>query len=654
MIRKSTSAAVIFILVNWGAGAANLYVATGGRTGWSGRLPEPNAQGTDGPLPSLVTARDAARAMRSRGTSEPVTIFIRGGAYVLSQPFVLLPEDSDTTYAAYLNERPVISGGQRIDGWKKTKGAIWIAPAPRYFRQLFVNGRRAQRARTPNNGFFRIEGPSSQDKPFQLKFRGNDIRQEWAERGDVEVVAMLAWADIRMPIVQVNEETHVATLTGEPRRSNKEKDARYYIENAPDALDSPGEWYLDRKSSTVSYWTMPGEDLSRDEVIAPALLQLVRLEGKPERGQFVRNVSFRGLDFRFTDWDMTPHGYADTQAASAVGAVLEAVGAENVTVENCTFLHHGSYAIWFGRGSRRNQVTGTEIFDMGAGGIRLGDLKQSQNEAEQNSNNVVRDNHIHDLGLVYCPAVGVFIAQSNRNTVSHNHIHNLFYTAISAGWTWGYGPNQSKGNRIEYNHLHHIGQDMLSDMGAIYTLGVQPGTLIRNNLIHDVSSFTYGGWGIYPDEGSSDMVIENNIVYGCKSAGFHQHYGARNLVRNNIFAFNKEQEVMRSKAEDHLSFTFEGNIVYFDQGRLLGGNWTGDQYRFNRNVYYDARGGKIYLTGQDTQSVIADPLFVNAGNYDFRLRPNSPALRLGFKPIDLKDVGPRVVTGVEGYTPTGR
>ena len=147
------------------------------------------------------------------------------------------------------------------------------------------------------------------------------------------------------------------------------------------------------------------------------------------------------------------------------------------------------------------------------------------------------------------------------------------------GWTWGYGPNQSKGNVIEYNHIHDIGKEMLSDMGGIYTLGIQPGTRIRNNLIHDISSFTYGGWGIYPDEGSSEMLIENNIVYDCKSAGFHQHYGRENVIRNNIWAFNRENQLMRTRAEPHISFTFERNIVYFDQGRLLGSNWSGDQVR---------------------------------------------------------------------------
>ena len=223
------------------------------------------------------------------------------------------------------------------------------------------------------------------------------------------------------------------------------------------------------------------------------------------------------------------------------------------------------------------------------------------------------------------------------------------------GWTWGYAANQSKGNIIEYNHLHDIGKEMLSDMGGIYTLGEQPGTRIRNNLIHDIASFTYGGWGIYPDEGSSDMLIENNIVYHCKSAGFHQHYGRENIVRNNIFAFNREDQLMRTRAEPHVSFTFERNIVYFDQGRCWARNWTGDKFTMKDNLYFDTRGAghplrgeivrRVEGGGQDTDSVIADPLFVNAGNFDFRLRPDSPALKMGFQQIDMSTVGPRVPAG---------
>lgn len=609
----------------------------------------------DGPIKTLAQARDAARAQRVKTRTAPITIRISNGTYYLSETLVLTPEDSNTIWEAAPGARPVISGGRVIGPWKKT-GSTWTADATGpYFRQLFISGRRAQRARTPNFGYFRIDGPSSQDKPFKLKYRGSDIKPAWAERGDVEVVGLFAWADIRMPIVSVDEAAHVATLSTDPRASNKEVDARYYIENTPDALDAAGEWYLDKNKQTVSYWPMPGENMLEELVIAPAIPQLIRLEGKPEAGETVKNVTFRSLKFAHADWTMGPEGYADTQAAVPAGAVIEGIGALDCKIEKCSIAHCGGYAVWFGRGSKRNQILASEMFDLGGGGVKIGEPKQTPNEAEQNYENVIADNHIHDVGLVYAPAVGIWVLQSGRNQILHNHVHDLFYTAISVGWTWGYGPNQSKGNLIAFNHLHNIGKEILSDMGGIYTLGMQPGTIIRNNLIHDISSFTYGGWGIYPDEGSTEMLIENNIVYNCKSAGFHQHYGRENIVRNNVFAFNRENQLMRTRVETHVSFIFERNIVYFEQGRLLGSNWTGDQFKMNGNTYFDTRTAQIRFAGktfdewkaagQDKDSLIADPQFVNAANFDFRLKPTSPALKRGFRQIDMTKVGPRTPAG---------
>lgn len=609
-----------------------------------------------GPLRTLAEARDAARAQRRAGTQGNITIQIADGTYFLTETLVLTPEDSGTTWEAAPGARPLISGGRVIGDWKKGQGPRWTADASGpEFHQLFISGRRAQRARTPNYGFLRIDGASPQDKPLQLHYRGNDIKSEWAERGDVEVIAMFAWADIRMPIVKVDEASHIATLTLDPRPSNKEVDARYFIENAPDALDSPGEWYLDRKTHTVTYWPMPGENMAGEQVIAPALTTLVRLDGKPESGQLVRNVIFRGLQFAHADWTMPLQGYADTQAALPAGAAIDGAGAVDCKLERCTVAHSGGYAIAFGRGSKRNQVLACELFDLGGGGVKLGETRQQADDKLQNYENAIADNHIHDLGLVYAPSVGIWALHSGRNQIVHNHIHDLFYTAISVGWTWGYAENQSKGNIIEYNHLHDIGKEMLSDMGGIYTLGVQPGTRIRNNLIHDIASFSYGGWGIYPDEGSSEMLIENNIVYNCKSAGFHQHYGRENTVRNNIWAFNRENELMRTRVEPHISFIFERNIVYFSQGRLLGSNWSGDQYTMRGNLYFDTRSPNIRFAGKsfaewqaagkDAKSVIADPMFVNASNFDFRLRPESPALKIGFQQIDMTTVGPRVPAG---------
>jgi hypothetical protein len=242
--------------------AAILYVSTEGRAAWSGKLAKPNAQGTDGPLPSLAAARDKIRELRRGGAQGPVTVLVRGGTYFLEEPFVLAPEDSGTkgqpvTYAAYPRERAVLSGGRRISGWTKKDNRLWTAPAWFEFHQLFVTGKRTMRARTPNQGFYRDDGLIAQLKPMAIKFRGNDIQKSWAERGDVEAAVLCAWQEVRGRITAVDEAAHTATFAGIAPLSaaaRTQRDCCYWIENAPDSLDFPGEWYLDRKAGVVMYW----------------------------------------------------------------------------------------------------------------------------------------------------------------------------------------------------------------------------------------------------------------------------------------------------------------------------------------------------------------------------------------------------------------
>jgi hypothetical protein len=189
------------------------------------------------------------------------------------------------------------------------------------------------------------------------------------------------------------------------------------------------------------------------------------------------------------------------------------------------------------------------------------------------------------------------------------------------GWTWGYAESPCRENIIEFNHVHTIGQGLLSDMGGIYTLGPQPGTIIRGNYFHDIVSHDYGGWGLYTDEGSSGIVLENNLVARCKSAGFHQHYGKDNIVRNNVFAWNREHSLMRSREENHNSFTFEHNIVVADSGELLGSYWSNEHFVIDHNCYWDTRHGandgayqfaggtfaQWRARGHDVHSVIREP-----------------------------------------------
>jgi parallel beta-helix repeat protein len=399
--------------------------------------------------------------------------------------------------------------------------------------------------------------------------------------------------------------------------------------------------------------------MEHTEVIATTLEKLVSIASDPASGHLVEGIEFRGLTFAEADWTMPPTGYADVQSASYAPAAIVVVGARNLVIDHCTLEHSGGYGVWFARGSQHNRITATEIFDMGAGGVKIGEAELRSNTTEQSGNTLVEDNHIHDLGKVFVPAVGVWVLESAGNKILHNHIHHLFYTAISLGWTWGYGPSAAHDNLVAFNDLHDIGQGLLSDMGAIYTLGKQPGTILRNNLIHDVTSSVYGGWGIYTDEGSSSILIEDNIVYRCKSGAFLQHYGEDNLVQNNIFALDAEHEMVRASKKDLNSFRIEHNIIYASHNSIFSGDWAGDQFEIGSNLYFVSGGvapdfpdgpfATWQAAGHDQNSVIADPLFVDAEHFNFALRPSSPALKTGFRAIDMSKVGPLEVPGAAAW-----
>jgi len=638
-----------------------LYVSPDGNDGWTGLLPSPSRAGTDGPLATISAARDTVRRLKATaGLEQPVTVFIREGAYRITEPIVFTPEDSGTeeapiTYAAYPDERPVVSGGRVISGWRQ-EGDLWTADVPevkagdRYFGALWVNGKRRTIARTPNDGYLYTAGTVPSQEKTALKFQPGDI-QHWQNLDDVIMVVYHSWETSLHRIASIDEENNVVTFTGPavwPFERWGEKQ-RYHVENLREALDAPGEWYLDRKAGVLYYKPMDGEDMSTAEVIAPVAKQLVLLEGDPSEGKFVEHLHLKGLGFMHTDWPIAPEGHSDAQAAFSVPGAVQAVGARFCSVEGCEIAHVGTYGVWFRRGCQDNRIVQNEIHDLGAGGVRIGEGASPETDADAACRNVIDNNFIHNGGKIFRGAVGVWIGRSSYNTISHNEVSDLDYTGLSVGWCWGYAPSSANHNIIEYNHVHHIGRGVLSDMGGIYTLGISPGTVIRYNVFHDISSYYYGGWGIYTDEGSSEILIENNIAYNTKTGGFHQHYGRENMVRNNIFAFSKGGQIIRSREEDHISFTFERNIVYFNNGQLLGSNWGNGNYRMDYNDYWDTSNQEITFAGmsfeewqakgRDVHSIIADPLFVNAEQFDFRLKPESPAIKLGFKPIDMSENG---------------
>jgi hypothetical protein len=268
---------------------------------------------------------------------------------------------------------------------------------------------------------------------------------------------------------------------------------------------------------------------------------------------------------------------------------------------------------------------------------------------EPTQRNIIDNNIIRSGGWIFPCAVGVWIGSSPGNTVTHNDISDLFYSGISVGWRWGYAASTCKRNTIRFNHVHHLGKGLLSDMGGIYTLGPSEGTVVANNVFHDIRSYSYGGWGLYTDEGSTGITFEDNLVYNTKDGSFHQHYGKENIVRNNILVNSRERQVVVSRAEPHQSIRFERNIIVWKTGPALSGAWGKAKTVSGSNCWFNSAGAPIEFMGKplaewqkaghETGSIIADPLLTDPANGDFRVKPGSPALALGFKPFDYSRAG---------------
>lgn len=654
-----------------------IYVAPDGNDQWSGRLAAPNAETNDGPFATIQRAQIAARewlADPARPATAPrPEVRIRGGVYQLDEPLTLAPQDSQTIYRAYLDERPILSGGVRITGWKVGADGRWRADLPAVreqgwnITQLFVNDQRRPRPRLPVTGYYRIAGelaPSDEalEGVDRFQFGAGEIRPEWSNLNDVEVLAFHSWSMSRLPIKSVDAPAGVVNFFGtSPSKSYWgifKQGNRYLVENVKEALNTPGQWYLDRAQGELTYLPRPGETPENTVIIAPRLERLLVIAGEPN-GAVVRDVRIEGLTFAHAAWPIPREGQAMPQAEINLEGAIRATFAEGIVLQRCAVRHVGAYAMAWGDGCHHNLIESCEMFDLGAGGVKLGaaglpgwgGLNAAGTAATPtSSHNTVRDCTIAFGGRLHPAAIGVWIGHSPHNTIEHNEIYDLYYSATSIGWVWGYARSHAHHNRVLYNHLHTLGQGVLSDMGAVYTLGISPGTVVSHNVIHDVHAFDYGGWGLYTDEGSTGVAMENNLVYRTKTGGFHQHYGRENLIRNNILAFSQTDQLQRTRKEDHISFTFERNIVLYDRGTLMGNQWADDRVIVDSNLYWNRAGAVRFpgdrsledwrtVTGHDRHSRVADPQFLDPANHDYRLAAGSPAFGIGFIPFDYTKAG---------------
>lgn len=664
----------------------DFFVAPQGNDQWSGKLPEAKPDGSDGPFASFPRAQQAVRQLKEAQPDRELAIVvaIRGGTYWLEAPIAFAAEDSGTerapvVYQAFGDERPVFSGGRPITGWKTDEPGRWSVDLPDVkdgqwsFCQLFVGDQRRFRPQLPKQGYYKIAKagdatPEAGGKGFnRFGFSEGELDPNWANLTDVEVMPFHSWTASRLPVASIDAAAKTVTVSGHTTGTSWwaafREGHRYLAVNVREALTEPGEWYLDRPSGRLTYLPKPDEDPQQTVVIAPRLRYLVLLAGDLAQRQWVQHIQLRGLTFAHSNWTTPPQGQAFPQAEVNLGAAVAAMATRNVLIENCAVRHTGEYAMAFGPGCRHNRVEGCELFDLGAGGVKIGNALPSEwgdtlapptDDEALVSHQTIRNCRIAHGGRLHPAAIGVWIGHSPYNVVEHNDVYDFYYSAFSVGWVWGYAQSRAHHNTIGFNHAHHIGQGVLSDMGCIYTLGVSPGTVIHDNHFHDVISFDYGGWGLYTDEGSTGVVMKNNLVYRCSRGSFHQHYGKENRIENNILALGGEHQLQRTRTEEHVSFFFERNIVYWDNNSpLMGSNWKDNNFRLDHNLYFHAGGKPITFPGgltleqwqqqrnQDQHSLVADPGFVDAAKDDFRLKPDSPALKLGFQPFDPSKAGRR-------------
>lgn len=454
---------------------------------------------------------------------------------------------------------------------------------------------------------------------------------------------------------------------------------RFYVLNLLCELDAPGEWYLDYPTGRLHYRPREGEAMHETVVVAPALDRIFELRAPSEGGARVEYVAIRGFTFEHTDY--TPD-HAAWRSSEDCAVLLE--NAWHCAVEDCAFADIGGYAIRLSLDSCLNRIAGNTVARAGAGGIILrgpwvgwGRNRLSTepgDEALAPVGNLISRNLVHHCGVFKKYVAGIHfetrpetMAYAPGNVLSHNRVHHMPRNGI-------FGFRCNGGYVIEHNHIHDVLQE--SDDGGLIHIctgrlnGTAP-TIVRNNLLHDVIAYRYddepkgrtglaaasNGHGVYLDGNTSHVRVEGNVISNTRKGCVFIHDGENNLVRNNILLNDRRQQVWHTGAGTGNRFvsnivSWTGESPWYASVRTpKDGEWPGGGPVFERNLIWH-RGGPVEIEGQgtlqewqaqgfDAGSVCADPLLgdIDLGRRRCPLQPESPALRLGFRPIDLSRVG---------------
>lgn len=624
-VRKSDASEVV-----------TFHVSPNGNDSWSGRLAQPDADRTDGPLATLAAA---CRASRTLGTETSRRVVVQAGEYFLDRPVVLTEKDSGLSIEATTGADVTLYGGRKVTGWHKDGPNFYAATLPGVkegewdFRALIVNGRYCPRARLPKKGRFEhrsvfdvrwmsTTGGGWQRKPTDeelttLKYRPEDLGP-WLDIRNAEVTVYHMWDDSMVGVAAIDTQTHTlkfSSPTGHPAGAFGVK--TYVVWNVREGLTEPGQWYLDRTAGKVVYWPLPGEDMSKAKVIAPVVESIVRVQGS--RDKPVRNVTLRGLRLAATTTPLAAGGFG----AGRFDGALSVANAENCTFGDLEILHVGGQGI---------KATGTNlriqrchVHHVGACGIRFSGARIE-----------VADNHVHNVGLTYPSAIALQ-GGGRDSLVTHNHVHHAPYSAINYG-----GQN----TRIEANRIHDAMLE-LHDGGGIYCFGGK-NLILRGNYIHDIiDTGGYGASAYYLDEQSEGCLVEGNLSVNVMRPS-HNHMATGNTIRNNVFINEGDLRLTWPRSSD---YRFEKNILWAT-GRIVFDNREGIT-TLAGNVLYSIAGQVeckkldqyaqtgAYEMQPEAANVLADPKLTAYRDGKVEFAPDSPARAMGIEPIDVSGAGPR-------------
>lgn len=646
----------------------------------------------NGPLESIEQAFEKVYQLRCAGNFRPITVKILDDEYFIDNT---MDFDSSKICGKYkdnecicgitvepYSKRCKIVGGRRITGFSEDTfngQKCFSAHIPKvlsgewYFTDLYVDGKRAKLTRYPKEGTLRCVDT-------EHNTGGQFAHSEWfiAKREDLENIkdvenAIVSyyhyWIDEHSPVKSYDRESGKLTMEYKSRFmiSNRydETDGQvttanleYYLENIPEAFSNPDEWYLDKNKGMLYY--IPRNEKQSPEnitVYAPTVDKILNFSGNKDKK--ITNIYFKDIDFVCSDGDYasTSEDLCDNpeeagKYASDCQSVSDAYGAVNFTyskncgLDNCNLTCLGVHAVSINEGCSDIEITNCKISDVGAGGIRIVGGVAGCEENEETHHISVQRCNITNCGRRYAAGCGILAMHIHNCEFSDNEISYLDYSGISVGWVWGYVDSNTYDNKILRNHIHHIGMGNLSDMGGIYLLGKQRGTIVAENIIHDCLGSHYGGWGIYTDEGSSFIRVEKNIVYNISSDCYHQHFGSDNVITNNIFAFGKRALLACSIDEMHTSLVVEKNIFVTDKRPIFCTSQAVKGFNSalmsHHNLIYDVSGrepvmfnsrghdftfSEIQKLGMEMGSIVKNPKLSD----DFKVSDDSPAHDLGFK-----------------------